>query len=334
MDKTLRQTLTLLAIVGLIFCSFYYEQVAYKHIIGRLIDSEVVRLSFIVAFAFNASKFILAWDIARQWSQGDYFLVRHYCAFGLLVLNSIICSQMVVSAQLDAPNMEQAVYAKKAELKEQFALQDKLLAQRYTTQLQTLQAQYRQNRELAINLHQPMIERYQKTMDEEKQHTYQDGTFDGPRYQEAERQLLNEKALLDNKIAALNGQEKQDITHLRQQLDTQMAESTASQLLAFEQIKKENLKASGSYLIEDELVSGLIRIVNGALGWQVSSVFLIFVLALLMSLIIEVVSFAMIASLHASQHLDTRAPIPLPMNSASGDNVSPLTSVSRQTSGL
>lgn len=301
MDKTLRQTLTLLAIIGLIFCSFYYEQVAYQHIIGRLIDSDVIRLSYIVAFAFNAAKFILAWDISKHWASGRRLLIKQYSAFGLLVLNSIICSQMVVSAQLDAPNMEQAVFAKKAELKEQFALEDKLLKQRHTLQLNTVREEYQQKRIFAMEMHQPIIDKFQKAMDVEKQHTFEDGTFVGPRYLEAERKRDDEKNLLDDKVARLNGQENATLSRLRDRFDQQLETNADAQLAAFGELKKENLKQSGSYLIEDEMVSGLIRIVNGALGMAVSSVQLIFVLGLLMSLIIELVSFAMIASLYEGQ---------------------------------
>ena len=158
----LLQCFTLLAILGFFVISFTYEQLAYQNIFGRVDTlaqrgTAVIKLSVVLALSFNLAKFLVAWCIQKMHLESRYFLPRLYLALAVLVINSGLCSLMLVSEQLDSPNVSEAQYQQRTELTNRHKLEKEQLERRRDSQLDVIKGQYKEKRELVLGLHNPRL---------------------------------------------------------------------------------------------------------------------------------------------------------------------------------
>ncbi len=290
----LMQTIAYIVVILSIAISYQYENLAYTHLLNKIGAPETSWIwAVVVAATFNLGKLVTFKSIIDAKSKRISYLWKSYIAVTLLVTNSFICSFAVMSFSLDSPMLDQVVQEQKQHHNEAYQLKEQAVIKKYDRERANLVTQFEQERAAISDQFQPAINKYDADLKEERKVTNLiTGSFKGRRYKDIERKLTGEKDKMqkafdalqirqDNKIAALNDKQNAELQALSDSFSD-----------AFNNLTASAIKNSGNARIQDPMFSAAVNVFNGVSGTKITYVAVIMAFSIMMSLIIEFVSFS------------------------------------------
>lgn len=306
----LMQTIAYIVVILSIAISYQYENLAYTHLLSKIGAPETSWMwAVVVAAAFNMGKLVTFKSIIDAKSKHISYLWKSYIAVTLLVANSFICSFAVMSYSLDSPMVDQVVQERKQHHNEAYQLKEQSIIKKYDRERTNLVTQFEQER-LAISAqYKPAIDKYDADLKEERQiRNLMTGSFKGKRYIDIEVKLNKEKKKQEQAFDALQIRQDKKITELNNNQNSELQTLSDSFSDAYNNLTASAVKNSGDARIQDPMFNSAVNVFNGVSGKKITYVAVIMAFSIMMSLIIEFLSFSTLQYINRLNETDEAIP--------------------------